>query len=108
MPDLNLTLRRNYVYTVSMEIPFIKILTIAYGLTAIFDFIAYLPTYRDLIKHKKPSANVASFTLWACTTGIAFLYSIFVLPDLTFRIVSGAMFFSNLLVIVLSLRLRRS
>ncbi len=84
----------------------IKILIIAYGSTAIVDTIAYWPTIKDLWLHKKASANVQSFTIWTLTTGITFLYSLFILPDLLFRIVSGLVFFSNSLILFLSIRLR--
>ena len=87
---------------------FLKILVLAYAGTAIVDTLAYWPTINDLWRHKKASANIQSFTLWTTTTGIAFLYSLFVLPDLLFRIVSGMVFFANLLILILSVRLKRS
>lgn len=84
----------------------IKIIVISYGATAVVDILAYLPTIKDLYKHKKPSANVTSYWLWTTTTGTGFLYSLFILPDLLFRLVSGAMFLSNLLILVLIIRLQ--
>ncbi len=40
-----------------------KILIISYGTTAIIDIIAYWPTIKDLLIHKKPSANIQSYIL---------------------------------------------
>ncbi len=85
-----------------------KILIISYGATAFVDILAYWPTVKDLYYAKKPSANITSYILWSTTNGIAFLYSLFILPDLLFRIVSGVYFFSNLLIIFLSFRLKKN
>jgi len=85
----------------------IKILVICYGATAIVDLMAYLPTINDLWFHKKPSANVKSYILWTTTAGIAFSYSLFVLNDWPFRFVSGTMFTSNLLILILRIRLNK-
>ena len=84
----------------------LKTLVIAYGVTAVVDIVAYWPTIKDLYYHKKASANISSFLLWTITTGIAFLYSIFILSDILLRVVSGMIFFSNALVLILSLSLR--
>ena len=84
----------------------LKVLILSYGATAIVDTIAYWPTIKDLWR-KKPSANIHSYILWTTTTGIAFLYSLFVLPDLLFRIVSGMTFFANMLILFLSFRLKK-
>lgn len=86
----------------------LRILIIGYGATAIVDTVAYWPTIKDLWRHKKASANIQSFALWTLTTGITLLYSLFVLPDLLFRIVSGMIFFSNALILFLSIRLKRN
>lgn len=85
----------------------IKILIIGYAATAILDILGYWPTIKDLYKHKKPSANATSYWLWTLTTGTAFLYSLFILPDLLFQIVSGAMFISNFVILVLIIRLQK-
>lgn len=85
----------------------LKILIFCYGGTAIVDTIGYWPTINDLYRHKKQSANIKSFAIWTATTGITFLYSLFILPDLLFRIVSGAIFLSNLMILFLSFRLKR-
>lgn len=84
----------------------LKILIVAYGATAIIDIIAYWPTIKDLWIHKKPSANIQSFALWTLATGVSFLYGIFVIQDLLFIIVSGMIFLSNFLILVLSIRLK--
>ena len=72
----------------------LKLLIFCYGGTIIIDVIAYWPTIKDLY-NKKPSANIASYVLWSAANGIAFAYSVFILPDLLFRIVSGTFLFSN-------------
>lgn len=83
----------------------LKIIIVAYGATAIFDVIAYWPTIKDLW-HRQPSANTQSYILWSATAGITFLYSLFVLPDLLFRIVSGIFFISNMAILFLSIRIK--
>jgi hypothetical protein len=85
----------------------IKILILSYGATAIIDTVGYWPTIIDLWRHKKPSANTHTYIMWTITTGIGFLYSLVILPDLLFRIVSGMMFFSNALILALTIRLGR-
>ena len=59
----------------------LQLLIIAYASVGVIYFIAYLPTIRDLY-NKKPSANILSYVLWTGATGIALLYSIFILPDI--------------------------
>lgn len=81
-------------------------LIIAYGGVGIIGVIAYWPTIKDLYHYKKSSANVASYVLWTTTSGIAFLYSLFILPDLLFRIVSGVNFVACILVLFLSINLK--
>ena len=80
-------------------------LIIAYASVAVISLIAYWPTIKDLY-YKKPSANINSYVLWTATSGIAFLYSLFILPDLLFRIVSGLNFGACALVLLLSINLR--
>ena len=89
-----------------MEELFIQILTVAYGGAGIVVFIGYLPTIRDLYHHKRASANISSYVLWTATSLVSFLYSLFVLPDLLFRIVSGTGFAACFIVLVLSIKLR--
>lgn len=83
-----------------------KILIISYLATAFIDIIGYWPTIMDLWRRKKPSANIKTFSLWAFTSGITFLYSIFILPDLFFRLVSGIILACNILILILRIRLR--
>ncbi len=89
-----------------MEETLLKILIVSYGVTGIIDTIAYWPTIKDLWLLKKPSANIQSYILWTVTTGIGFLYSLLILPDLLFRFVSGMMFFANVVILILSIRLK--
>ncbi|MFH1230221.1 MAG: hypothetical protein V1709_01855 [Planctomycetota bacterium] len=81
-------------------------LTVAYGTTGIIGLIAYWPTIKDLYYHKKPSANIVSYILWTATSGIAFLYALFILPDMLFIIVSGMSFAACGFVLCLSIRLK--
>jgi hypothetical protein len=85
---------------------FLHVLIIAYAGVGVVGVIAYWPTIKDIYYRKKPSANVTSYSLWTITSGIAFLYSLFILPDLLFRIVSGTNFAACALILYLSLRLR--
>ena len=85
----------------------LQVLTIAYASVGVIGFIAYWPTIKDLYYHKKASANVTSYLLWTATTGIAFLYSLFILPDFLFRIVSGINFGACALVLLLSIKLKK-
>jgi hypothetical protein len=85
----------------------LKIITIAYGGVGIVSSIAYWPTIKDLYFHKKPSANVSSYIIWTATSGVTFLYSLFVLPDLLFRIVSGLNFLACATVLFLSIGLTK-
>lgn len=93
---------------IKMKELLLQILIVAYACVAVINIIAYWPTIRDLYYHKKPSANIASYILWTTVSGITFLYSIFVLPDLLFRMVSALGLTANLLVLLLSINLRYS
>jgi len=84
----------------------LQILIIAYASVGVISLVAYWPTIKDLYHHKKPSANTISYSLWTLTTGIAFLYSMFILPDLLFRIVSGLNFGACATVLFLSVRVK--
>jgi hypothetical protein len=85
----------------------LQALVVAYAATGIVGLIGYWPTIKDLYQEEKPSANSASYILWSSTGGIAFLYALFVLPDLLLRIVSGINFFACLVVLILSVRLKK-
>ncbi|MCU0652740.1 MAG: hypothetical protein MUD10_00580 [Candidatus Pacebacteria bacterium] len=83
----------------------IRILAVAYGSVGIIGIIAYWPTIRDLI-NKKPSANLSSYSIWVATNLVTFLYSLFVVDDLLFRLVSGAYLAVNTSVFLLRLRIK--
>jgi len=84
----------------------LDLLVVAYGGVGAIGLIAYWPTIKDLF-HKKASANISSYGLWTFTTGITWLYSLFILPNLLFQLVSFANFAACTVVLVLSLRLRK-
>ena len=87
---------------------FLQVLSVAYGSVGIVTLIAYFPTIKDLYVHKKPSANITSYAIWTATSGIGFMYGLFVLQDFLFRMVSGIGFAACATVLVLSLRLKNS
>ncbi|MFA6089167.1 MAG: hypothetical protein WC755_04850 [Candidatus Woesearchaeota archaeon] len=76
-----------------------EILIFAYACVGIVTSIGYIPTIKDLWVNKKKSANISSYIIWIITTGITFLYSLFVLPDMLFRIASGLNFISCIVVL---------
>ena len=84
----------------------IKILTAAYGFVGVVGIAAYWPTVKDLIR-KKPSASTSSYFIWMSTSIITFLYSLFVIDDQLFRIVSGAYVDANSSVFFLRLGIRK-
>jgi len=86
----------------------LNILIISYGAVGLINIVAYWPTIKDLYHHKKPSANTLSFYMWTFASGVTFLYSLFILPDLLFQIVSGLNFLSCFTVLVLSIRLKNN
>ncbi len=81
-------------------------LIISYAGTGIIATVAYWPTIKDLYYHKKLSANLTSYILWTATSGITFLYSLFILPDLLFRVISGLNFGACALILLLSINLK--
>jgi len=86
----------------------LQLLSIAYGLVGIVTLIAYVPTIKDLCIHKKPSANITSYAIWTVTSGISFMYGLFILQDFLFKMVSGIGFGACATVLVLSLMLKNS
>ena len=86
----------------------IKILIVAYACDGIITVIGYIPTIKDLLHHKKMSVNIKSYVIWTLGSGIAFLYSLFILKDLLFRIVSGLSFVCCAIILLLSLALSRA
>ncbi len=83
-------------------------LAIMYGCSGIIGFIAYWPTIRDLSKYKKQSANLISYFIWGITTGITFLYALFMITDILFKIISGINFGACLTILVLSKSLSKT
>ena len=89
-----------------MEELLLQIIIIAYGGVGVIGLIAYWPTIKDLYHHKRASANATTFMIWTATASITFLYSLFILPDLLFRVVSGLNFIACLIVLSLCIRLK--
>jgi hypothetical protein len=87
---------------------FLNVLIIAYATVGAINIIAYFPTIKDLYHHKKASANVLSFTIWTGAAVITFLYSLFILPDILFIIVSGINLAADITVLTLSIILKHS
>ena len=85
---------------------FLQVLAVAYAGVGVVSIVAYWPTMRDIYHHK--TANITSYFLWTGTAGISFLYSLFILPDLLFQIVSGMNFGACMVVLLLSIGLERS
>jgi len=83
----------------------LQALVAGYASVSVVAALAYLPTIRDLFQ-RKLSANVASYSLWTTTSGVTFLYSLFILPDFLFRIVSGVNFGSCAVVLLLCANLK--
>ncbi len=67
----------------------LQLLIFTYAGVNIMGIIGYFPTIKDLWVNKKASANTNSYFIWTASSGITFLYSLFVLPDFWFRIVSA-------------------
>ncbi len=88
-----------------MTNPLLQILIFAYAGVGVAATIGYIPTIKDLWFHKKMSANISSYIIWTACSGITFLYSLFILPDLLFRIVSGLNFACCTLILLLSILL---
>jgi hypothetical protein len=86
----------------------LKILIFAYAATGIVSTIGYIPTMRDLLHHKKMSANALSYIIWSITSAIGLLYAIFILPDFLFIMVSALSFVCCAIILVLSLVLGKN
>ncbi|MFA5887451.1 MAG: hypothetical protein WC852_01960 [Candidatus Nanoarchaeia archaeon] len=84
----------------------LQILVIAYASVGIITLLGYMPTIKDLYHRKKMSANIFSYAIWTFCAAVAFLYSIFILPDLLFIIVSGLGFIGCAIVLLLALSLK--
>ncbi|HTY43892.1 MAG TPA: hypothetical protein VMC80_01485 [Patescibacteria group bacterium] len=83
-----------------------QVIIIAYALVGIVEIIGYIPTIKDLWYKKKKSANVNSYFIWTGCSVVSFLYSMFILPDLLFRIVSGITLICCAVILFLSLILK--
>jgi len=88
-----------------MDNIFLQILIFAYAGVGIIATIGYIPTIKDLLINKRMSANINSYLIWSFCSGVAFLYSLFVLPDFLFRVVSGLNFLCCTLILFLSIYL---
>ncbi len=80
-------------------------LIVAYAGVGVLVTVGYLPTMKDLYFHRKRSANAQSYLIWTVCTAITLLYSIFILPDTLFRLVSGLNFLCCALILALCVRL---
>lgn len=78
-----------------------QILIFAYASVGVIATIGYIPTIKDLWMHKKMSANISSYAIWTLCSGITFSYSLFILSDLLFRIVSGLNFACCAIILLL-------
>jgi hypothetical protein len=85
----------------------VPVLSALYALVSIVTIVGYIPTIKDLWHYKKPSANLSSYGVWTITNAITFTYSMLVLPDMLFRIVSGVAFASCLTILSLCIWLKR-
>lgn len=85
----------------------IKLLILLYSLTAIVDFVGYLPTIKDLWINKKQTANFQSYLLWTATNIITFCYGLFVLKDIPFLLVTGTWLLANFTILILTFNLER-
>ena len=89
-----------------MEELLLNLLVLGYASVGIIATVGYVPTIKDLWIHKKMSANTSSFAIWTASSGVTFLYSLFILPDLLFRIISGLSFLSCAIIFSLSISLK--
>lgn len=90
-----------------MEGVLLNVLRVTYAAVGIIVVVGYWPTIKDLYFYKKKSANSVSYLIWCIAAGIVLLYSLFILSDLLFRIVSFINFLSCLVILILSLRLHK-
>jgi hypothetical protein len=83
------------------------ILKFAYASAGVVSTAGYIPTIKDLWLHKKMSANIHSYFIWTICSVFTLLYSIFILPDLLFQIVSGLSLAACGAILILSVALNR-
>jgi len=84
----------------------VQLLVFSYAATGAVGFIGYLPTIKDLYYHRNKSANNMSYFIWTICTFITFLYALFILDDLLFRIMSAFNLFACTLIFTLSVRFK--
>ncbi len=85
----------------------VTVISYAYAVVGIIGTLAYWPTIRDLLVLKKKSANVASYALWTLSTGIAFLYAIFVVEAFLLTFISGLNFIACFVILILAFKMRK-
>ncbi len=100
--------RMPFSFWLKVEEAFLHFLSYCYGFVGIAGVAAYLATIRDLHVSKKMSANLTTYFIWTITTAVTFLYSLFVVRDLLFQVISGLGFFFCFLVLALVVKLRYS
>lgn len=91
-----------------MNNTFTSALTILYAISGIISLLAYAPTMKDVLIHKKKSANRSSYILWTFTTLVGFLYCIFLVPDLMVTALYGLSFIACLIILIASIRIEVS
>ena len=65
----------------------ITLITILYGMSGVIMISGYYPTLKDLFFHKKNSANVQAYSIWAVACLIGVLYGITVLHDWLYTVI---------------------
>jgi len=83
-------------------------LMLAYASTGIIATIGYVPTIKDLVIHRKMSANIASYSIWTFCSAVTFLYSMILIQDLLLRIVTGLNFGCCALILGLALSIKKN
>ncbi|MFA5173728.1 MAG: hypothetical protein WC438_00940 [Candidatus Pacearchaeota archaeon] len=83
----------------------LTIISFLYAGTGIVAIIGYLPTIKDLL-YKKQSANINSYVIWSIVSTITFLYALLVISDLLLELITGLILISNVLILILTLRLK--
>ena len=81
-------------------------IVMAYAGVGLFTLMAYYPTISDLY-HKRPSANTNAYIMWSITIFITFLYSLFVVHDTCFIIISAINFVACTTILVLCSNLQK-
>jgi hypothetical protein len=61
----------------------------AYASVGVIGTVGYVPTIKDILVHKKMSANISSYFMWTFCTGVTFLYSMLMVSNTLLQIVTG-------------------